>query len=96
MKWSDVRQSYPDRWLIVEALEAHNSGDQRELDRLAVVEECADGTGAFQRYQALHLQYPERELYFVHTSRATLDILERQWLGIRLNHLDFDNSAARR
>ena len=47
MKWSEVRQAYPDRWLIVEALEAHNTGDQRELDGLAVVEECAGGTVAF-------------------------------------------------
>jgi hypothetical protein len=86
MKWLEVRQAYPDRWLIVEALEAHNTGDQRELDRLAVVEECADGTASFQRYQDLHLRYPDREFYFVHTSREKLEILERQWLGIRLDH----------
>jgi hypothetical protein len=83
MQWADVRQAYPDRWLVVEALEAHNMGDQRELDRLAVVEECVSGTNAFQRYQVLQQIYPERELYFVHTSREALDILERQWLGIR-------------
>jgi hypothetical protein len=71
---------------VREALQAHNTGDQRELDRLAVVEECAGGTIAFQRYQDLHLQYPEREYYFVHTSRARLAILERRWLGIRLDH----------
>jgi len=87
MKWPRVRQAYPDRWLIVEALEAHNTGEQRELDRLAVIEECADGSASFQRYQELHLQCPEREFYFVHPSRATIEILERQWLGIRLDRL---------
>ena len=86
MKWPEVRQAYPNRWLIVEALKAHNTGNQRELDQLAVVEECVDGSDSFQRYQDLHQRYPERELYFVHTSRERLEILERQWLGIRLDH----------
>jgi hypothetical protein len=88
MKWSEVRQAYPDRWLIVEALEAHNTGDRRELDRLAVVEECVDGVIAFQHYQALHLQYLEREFYFVHTSRENIDIIERRWLGVRPDHVE--------
>jgi hypothetical protein len=83
MNWSTVRQTYPNQWLIVEALEAHTEGQQRQLDRLAVVEECPDGATAFQRYQALHRKYPERELYFAHTAREQLTILERQWLGIR-------------
>ena len=86
MQWSEVRLAHPDRWLIVEALEAHSAGDRRQLDRLAVVEECPDGAVAFQRYQDLHRLFPERELYFVHTARETLDIIERQWLGIRLGH----------
>ena len=86
MDWNVVRQAYPDRWLIIEALEAHTEGNQRQLDRLAVVEECRDGAASFQRYQALHQQYPERELYFVHTAREQLTILERQWLGIRRAH----------
>jgi hypothetical protein len=83
MNWSQVRQAHPDQWLIVEALRAHSSGDHRELDELTVVEECADAMAAFRRYQALHEKSPERELYFVHTARETLEIIERQWLGIR-------------
>jgi len=34
-------------------------------------------------YARLHREAPERELYVFHTSRETLDISERQWLGIR-------------
>ena len=86
MDWNAVRQTYPNRWLIIEALQAHTAGSQRQLERLAVVEECPDGGAAMQRYQALHQQYPERELYFVHTAREQLVILERQWLGIRRAH----------
>lgn len=82
MDWNAVRQAYPDRWLIVEALEAHSEDNQRQLDRLAVVEECRDGAAAFQRYQALHQQYAERELDFVHTAREQLTSLVRQRIGI--------------
>jgi len=64
MQWSEVRQAYPDQWLVIEALEAHTAQNQRRLDRLAVVELCADGQAALQSYRRLHQQYPQREFYF--------------------------------
>jgi hypothetical protein len=87
MQWSEIRQAYPDRWLIVEALEAHTTSDRRRhLDCLAIVETCPDGSIALQRYRSLHQQYPLREFYFIHTSREELDIREREWLGVRRSH----------
>ena len=65
-------------------MEAHTTPDtQRHLDQIAVVEICSSGGDAMQRYRRLHQQYPTREFYFVNTGRETLDIRERQWLGIR-------------
>ena len=82
MQWPDMQKE----WLIVEALEAHTTPDsRRNLDRLTVVEEC-DGKAAMKRYRLLHQQYPEREFYFIHTSRDALDIQVQQWLGIRAPH----------
>lgn len=87
MKWSDVRNNYPDQWLIIEALEAHTTEDTlRRIDDLAVIETCADGDRAMARYRELHQKYPQREFYFVHTSKEELDIQERQWHGIRRSH----------
>jgi hypothetical protein len=87
MQWSEIRQAYPNRWLIVEALEAHTTPDRRRhLDCLAIVETCPDGRIALQRYRSLHQQYPLREFYFIHTSREGLDIREREWLGVRRSH----------
>lgn len=84
MHWAEIREAYPDQWLIVEALEAHTTADsRRELDRLTVVDRCATGGEALQRYRQLHQQFPQREFYFVHTSRKTLDIREQRWVGIR-------------
>lgn len=84
MRWREIREAHPDHWLVIEALEAHTDGARRLLDRIAVVERCADGQSAFQRYREMHRAWPERELYFVHTAREELEIQERRWFGIRL------------
>lgn len=87
MQWAEVQTAYPDQWLIIEALQAHTTVEQqRMLDKIAVIERCSSGNAAMQSYRKLHQQYPTREFYFVHTSRAELDIRERQWLGIRRGH----------
>ena len=84
MQWTEIRRAYPDQWLVVEALEAHTIPDQqRQFDRLAVIELCSDGSRAMATYRRYHKQHPMREFYFIHTSRPVLDIRERQWLGIR-------------
>jgi hypothetical protein len=86
MLWAEIKKAYPNQWLVVEALEAHTTPDQRRhLERLAVIESCPDGSTAMQRYRRLHQEYPMREFYFVHTSRQELDIRERVWIGIRRN-----------
>lgn len=85
MIWQEIRKTHPNQWLIIEALEAYTTPEkQRELERIAVIERCVDGRTAMQAYQRLHELYPQREFYFVHTTRETLDIRERQWLGVRL------------
>jgi aspartate/methionine/tyrosine aminotransferase len=88
MTWPEICQSYPNQWLIIEALEAHTTPQQlRQLDRIAVMERCQDGKEAFDQYHRLHQHYPRREFYFVHTSREELEIRERQWLGVRLGNV---------
>ena len=86
MKWPDVRSAYPEQWLVIEALEAHSAEQQRVLDRIAIIEACANGQAAFKSYQRLHKEYPQREFYYVSTDREELDIRERSWLGIRRGH----------
>ena len=83
MNWQEVREAYPDQWLVIEAIEAHTEESQRSLDRIAVIEMSADGAAALQAYERLHRDYPQREFYFVHTGRETLDIRERRWIGVR-------------
>lgn len=84
MKWDAVRAAYPNQWLVIEALEAHTtSNHQRQLDKIAVVEQCPDGRTAFEQCGKIHDQHPLREFYFVHTARETLDIEEVFVPGVR-------------
>jgi hypothetical protein len=84
MNWTDIRASYPNQWLLVEALRARSQDDKRVVDDLGVVDAFADSSAALKQYSRLHHQAPDRELYVFHTSRDQLDITERQWLGVRI------------
>ncbi len=83
MKWQEIRTHYPQQWLLVEAIKAHSEASKRILEQLAVVGAFPDSSAALENYQQLHREDPERELYVFHTSRETLDVTERRWLGIR-------------
>lgn len=84
MKWQEIRAHYPQQWLLLEAIKAHSEADKRVLEQLAVVGTFPDSVTAFTSYRQLHHEAPERELYVFHTSRETLDVMERRWLGIRV------------
>jgi hypothetical protein len=83
MQWQEIRNHYPQQWLLVEAIKAHSESNKRILEQLAVVGAFPDSVTAMKSYMQLHHEAPERELYVFHTSRETLDIAERRWLGIR-------------
>ena len=83
MKWQQVREQYPDRWLLLEAIGAHTEADTRVVEEVSVVGVYPDSVAAMKGYSQLHRQAPERELYVFHTARERLDIKERRWVGIR-------------
>lgn len=83
MRWSEVRAAHPDQWLVIEALDAHSEDDRRVLDRVAVIDVCADSRTAMKRYAELRRCHAQREFCFVHTSMVELKIEERLWLGLR-------------
>lgn len=83
MVWQDIRKHYPQQWLLVEAIKAYSEANKRVLEQLAVVDTFPDSIAAMKRYVQLHHEAPQRELYVFHTSRETLDIPERSWLGVR-------------
>lgn len=82
MRWTEIRQSYPHQWLVIEAIQAHSQQGHRQLDDIAVVKAFPDGEAALRSYLSLHRAAPERELYVLHTDREELEITERTWLGL--------------
>lgn len=83
MLWQEIRDQYPHRWLLVEAVAARSEDGERKLDDLAVVDTFPDAHAAMGSYLARHRRSPERELYVLHTDRERLDIAEREWTGLR-------------
>ncbi|HLC16225.1 MAG TPA: hypothetical protein VJL89_08365 [Thermodesulfovibrionia bacterium] len=83
MNWENVRENYPNQWVLVEAIEAHSESGKRIIDQLAVLNIFPDSLTAMRSYKELHKKSPNRELYVLHTNRKALDILERKWIGIR-------------
>jgi len=77
MRWSDVCAAYPAQWLVIEVLEGHTEkhgdGCRRVLDRVDVIEVCADGRAALHRYRELCRAMPDRALCYVHTSYPALE-----------------------
>ncbi len=86
MTWNEVRQHFPEQWLLVEATQAHSKANRRILDQLAVLGSYSSGKTAMDGYLDIHRSMPERELFVLHTSRGALDIEALRWLGIRGVH----------
>ena len=82
MTWSEIRQQYPGRWVLVEAIDAHSEGDQRILDDIAVLQSFTDVEPAMNHYKVVHRQSPFRELYVVHTNRIVLEIGETRIVSV--------------
>jgi len=84
MKWAEIRQNYPNQWLLVEVITAHSEDDRRVLEDLAVLYSFDDSAAAWRRYTQLHHDEADREFYILHTDREELHINERVWFGIRI------------
>ncbi|MGE0085528.1 MAG: hypothetical protein AB7S75_14040 [Desulfococcaceae bacterium] len=84
MQWSEIRNSYPNQWVVIEAINARTTPDNlRKPDDMAVIKICSDGSSAMKTYRMFHQKYPSREFYFIHTGHEELNIRERRWIGIR-------------
>jgi len=34
MKWKDIREEYPDSWILLESIEAHSDQGKRVVDKI--------------------------------------------------------------
>lgn len=83
MKWQEIRQLFPEQWVILEAFDAHTENDERVISVMSVVDTTNDGQEAFKLYGRWQKQFPHREFFFYHTHHPLLKIKERQVVGLR-------------
>ncbi|TMN22104.1 hypothetical protein [Lentibacillus cibarius] len=84
MKWEDVRQAFPEKWVLIEAVQAHTDDkSERVLEEISLLKNFSKSSDAMKAYQKIHQENPERELYVLHTSRKEPNIIEKKWVGVR-------------
>ena len=75
MDWPTIREKFPHRWVIVEALDAYTEGALRIITELNIIQTFAqDWTEAWEQYKQLHHADKSREYYVLHTDREQLEI----------------------
>jgi hypothetical protein len=75
MTWEEIREQYPGRWVVVEALGAFTQNGQRVIPNLQPIAIFgADWRQAWDAYEGLHRVDKYREYYVLHTEREVLNI----------------------
>ncbi|PYI51342.1 hypothetical protein DLM86_25285 [Paenibacillus flagellatus] len=82
MRWEEVKERFPNEWVVLEATKAHSVSGNRYIEEVVVVDRFVDSRSALRRYNELHKQAPHREYCFFHTSRPVLVARERH-IGVR-------------
>ncbi|ANE46864.1 hypothetical protein SY83_11915 [Paenibacillus swuensis] len=82
MRWQEVQERFPEKWVVLEATKAYSEKGHRYIEEVVVIDALIDSREALRRYSELHRQEPNREYCFFHTSRPELVARER-YVGIR-------------
>lgn len=82
MKWEEVREHFPEEWVVCETLKSRSEDGYCIIDEVSVIDRFDGSREAMKRYYELHRQEPYREYGFFHTSRKSLQLREK-WAGVR-------------
>lgn len=84
MEWQEVRNAFPNKWVLFEAVQAFTT-DQKErvLTKIVPIETYSEPLSAMNEYKKMQQSHPNRELYVLHTDREKLGIIEKTWIGVR-------------
>lgn len=83
MKWEQIRELYPEQWVLVEAISAYSENSTRYIEELSVISNFLESTLAWKEYKKLHLADPSREYYIFHTDHETIEVKEQKFIGVR-------------
>lgn len=77
MLWEEVRERFPNEWVVLEATKAHSEEGYRYIEELIVMGCFRSSVDAMNRYYELYREQPQREFCFFHTDRENLISQER-------------------
>ncbi|MBS4220539.1 hypothetical protein KHA96_19745 [Bacillus sp. FJAT-49711] len=83
MNWSEVRQLFPERCVLVEAVKSVTRGKERIIEEMAVIDNFENGNAAWKVYKKLHTENQSRELYIFHTNNQEIKVIEQPYIGVR-------------
>lgn len=84
VRWEDVREAFPQQWVLIEAVKAYtNDKSERILEEVVPIKRFSNSPEAMRAYQTFHQENPTRELYVLHTNRKEPNIIEKKWVGVR-------------
>ena len=74
MKWETAREHFPNQWVIMEATDTHYEPGRRIIEDMSVIDAEFKEMELMRVYQEWLRKMPDREIFFFHTSRETIDI----------------------
>ena len=83
MDWSTVREKYPEKWVLVEALSSQSLNHKRNIRNMSVISDYENPKEAWSAYKKLHLSDLSRELYVFYTGNEVVEVIEQPFTGIR-------------
>ena len=83
MKWTEVRQHFPDRCVLVEALKAETRDKKRIIEEITVISDFDSGNDAWKAYKKIRAEDQSRELYIFHTKNENTVVIEQPYIGAR-------------
>lgn len=82
MTWQEIREAYPHRWVLVEAIDACTENGRRIVKTMSLIRPFAeDWYAAWAEYRRLHDLNKMREYYILHTDREELNIRVMDYRG---------------
>ena len=83
MKWNNVREQYPDKWLLFLDAESYVEGERRIIEELAPIQAYVNYYDAWRHYRRLHEENPTNRYFVYHTSNDEIVIKLQKWIGVR-------------
>ncbi|GGF92809.1 hypothetical protein [Paenibacillus aceti] len=76
MKWTNIREICPNRWVLVEALATQSNNQKRTIDEMSLIAEYGNPIHAWSSYRKFHSSDPAREIYVFYTGNEFIELIE--------------------